>query len=186
MNSKKNKVEYIAGEVISIKAVGKGTRVCVDCADELSPEEGMLVGNTGDGYILVLSENRNTETYPSRAFRVNCGAVHQYIYEGENTKYLSELRGGEQTPVFSLSGEPRIVPLGRVKAEQRDLLRVECRVQNKIISATLQDADSVQLAGEEGNSVPVQQLASGDRVLCMVDEPGRHLGEKIKEEIREY
>lgn len=59
-----------------IQSAGEGSRVCLDFVDVLDPEEGVLVGNTGHGYLLVLSEHAVTPTYPARPFRVNAGAIH--------------------------------------------------------------------------------------------------------------
>ncbi|CQR46071.1 3-dehydroquinate synthase [Paraliobacillus sp. PM-2] len=54
------------------------------------------------------------------------------------------------------------------------------------ISATLQEADSVHVQTADGEAKPVLDLQKGDRLACYPDQPGRHLGEKIEEEINEY
>lgn len=175
-------------EVVSVTAVGMGTRVCLDLIDELKAEEGILVGNTGNGYVLVLSENRTTETYPPRAFRINGGALHQYVYLGDGkTTYLSEMKPGLELPVWN-GTDWRKVSVGRVKVEKRPFLRIVCRVEgtNQEISATLQEADSVHLLTAEGEAKPLVNLTPGDRITCYPDQPGRHLGEKIEEEIHEF
>ncbi|WLR51175.1 3-dehydroquinate synthase II [Bacillus tianshenii] len=175
----------VLGEVISIQKVGEGTRVCVDCIDTLEPKEGALVGNTGSGYLLVLSENRETDTYPARPFRINCGAIHQYLSHGEKTNYLSELKSGQPIQVFNTEGK-REVAIGRVKIEKRPLMRVECRINDTIISATLQQSDSVQLLTSDYEPKAIVDLEEGERIFCCEDKPGRHLGEKLNEYIMEY
>lgn len=173
-------------EVISIESIGVGSRVCIDLIDKLDPIEGVLIGNTGHGYIQVLSENRTTETYPARSFRVNCGAIHQYVSIGENkTTYLAEVKPGLELPIIK-NGQIRKVAVGRVKVEKRKFLRLVCQVDDIHISATLQDSDSVHVVADDGKPKAVIDLKPGDRIQCVPDQPGRHLGEKIEEEITEF
>ncbi len=173
-------------EVLAVESIGYGSRVCVDLIDQLDPTEGVLVGNTGYGYLQVLSENRITETYPARPFRINCGAIHQYLNIGENkTTYLAEIRPGQAIPVLK-DGEVRKVSIGRVKIEKRKFLRIVCKVNEVEISACLQESNSVHLLGADGEAKSVIDLKKGDRVVCYLDQPGRHLGEKIEEEISEF
>nr|VFJ49649.1 MAG: 3-dehydroquinate synthase II [Candidatus Kentron sp. FM]VFJ50327.1 MAG: 3-dehydroquinate synthase II [Candidatus Kentron sp. FM]VFK19194.1 MAG: 3-dehydroquinate synthase II [Candidatus Kentron sp. FM] len=171
-------------EVTLIKPVGEGLRVCIDFIDALSPREGVMVGNTGHGYIMVLSENVSTETYPARPFRVNAGAIHQYLLlQGGKTCYLSELNAGDNVPVFSVDKE-RPISVGRIKIERRELLRIECKVSDKILSSTMQASDSVHFFCED-KTVDVISLNVGDKIACCIDNPGRHLGERRNEYIDE-
>lgn len=171
-------------EVVSIKPIGEGLRVCIDFVDALSPDEGVMVGNTGHGYILLLSENIATETYPARPFRVNAGALHQYLLlEGEETCYLSELMPGDSVPVYSRDTK-RTVSVGRVKIERRNLLRIECKVDDKVISCTVQTSDSIHFLGED-NPIDAPSLKVGDKISCVIDQPGRHLGKRKEEYIDE-
>lgn len=175
-------------EVIEVTPIGIGTRVCLDMIDELSPEEGVLIGNTGNGYLLVLSENRTTETYPPRVFRMNAGAIHHYVFLGEGkTTYLSEIKPGLELPIWN-GDQMRKVAVGRVKVEKRPFLRIVCRIEDsdQEISVTLQEADSVHVRSENGEAKAVLDLKQGDRITCYPDQPGRHLGERITEEISEY
>ena len=174
-------------EVELVEPIGEGTRVCLDLADRLEPKEGLLLGDTGHGYLMVLSENQASKTYPPRPFRVNCGAIHHYLFcEDEKTCYLSDL-----TPEMSVmvvhagTGARRKVPIGRIKMEQRPLLRVIARHEGQRVSATLQAADSVRLMGENQIVFNVQQLQAGNAVWFLPDQPGRHLGERIEETIKE-
>ena len=56
-------------ELVAVEPIGEGTRVCLDLVDCLDPEEGVLLGDTGHGYLLVLSEkskvDRPTRLVPS-------------------------------------------------------------------------------------------------------------------------
>ncbi|NBB77868.1 MAG: 3-dehydroquinate synthase [Verrucomicrobia bacterium] len=174
-------------ELISIKPIGEGTRVCLDLVDRLDSDEGVLLGDTGHGYLLVLSENQKSATYPARPFRINCGAIHHYLLqEDESTCYLSELHPEQSvTIVHARTGNQRSVPIGRIKMETRPLLRVIAEWSGTRISATLQDADSVRLMTRDQQAVDVRSLQPGDALCFQPDEPGRHLGQRIDETIRE-
>lgn len=171
--------------VENITPVGKGTRVCIDTADILTPTEGVLAGNTGHGYLLILSENRASAAYPPRTFRINAGGVHQYLFQQDHTRYLEEIRGGETLTIYN-GTEPKEVPVGRVKMEKRELVRVETNWHGERISATVQQADSVTFLKEDATAVSITELEAGDRICCYPDQPGRHLGEKITEDITEW
>lgn len=174
-------------EVEAIKPIGEGTRVCLDFADRLEPEEGLLLGDTGHGYLLVLSENQPSATYPARPFRINCGAIHHYLFcEDGKTCYLSELNPEMSVKVVHAeTGAARSVPIGRIKMEKRPMLRVIARYERRRISATLQAADSVRLQSKDGGAVDVKALQVGDAVSFLPDQAGRHLGRRIEEAIEE-
>ncbi|MCD5324205.1 MULTISPECIES: 3-dehydroquinate synthase II [Pontibacillus] len=166
-------------KVTKIVEVGEGMRVCLDFADILAPSEGLFVGNTGHGYVHILSENRETGDYPARPFRINCGAFHQYLHQGDRTLYLHEINPGEAIKLFDLE-EERERYVGRVKIEKRPFIRVECETGDGTISATLQNSSSVFIREESEGELSVQDLAVGHRILCLPDQPGRHLGERIE------
>lgn len=176
--------ELISGKVTSIQSIGEGLRVCIDFIDELDPLEGVWIGNTGTGYCLALAENRETDTYPKRPFRVNAGAYHHYVVkENDETIYLAEVKPGNRLTV-SNSKKDRLVTVGRVKKEYRSLTRIELEVKETIVSVTVQDADSVYLINEN-EAVQAQRLQVGDHLTVKPDQPGRHLGQRIDEEITE-
>lgn len=173
-------------EIIEVVSVGMGSRVCIDFVDQLAPTEGLFIGNTGHGYMLVLAENRTTDTYPARTFRVNGGAIHQYIMIDNNkTSYLSEIRAGQRIPIFKEDGSFREVAVGRVKIEERPLLRVVAKIDEQEISVTIQEGDSTHLLGPQQEEIEGLSLKKGDKILALPDTPGRHLGEKIQEHIIE-
>ena len=137
-------LEY--GAVAQIADMGEGTRVELDFVDVLGSSEGVLVGDTARGFLCVLGETRSTDTYPPRPFRVNAGAIHQYVYMGDNkTKYLSEVKAGDRI-VITDGKKERLVSVGRVKIEKRPFKKI---ILDDGISATLQDADSVFIMGKE-------------------------------------
>ncbi|SDM45912.1 3-dehydroquinate synthase II [Sediminibacillus halophilus] len=176
------KTTYV--EVIETKQVGEGMRVCIDFVDSLQEEEGLYIGNTGHGYLKVLSENRQSDGYPPRPFRINCGGFHQYLYQEKESQYLQEIKPGESLTVSSPQGD-RSISVGRVKIERRPFIRVSCQGDEGIVSATLQSSTSVYVQEAEKGAVSVLDLKKGDRIAGRMDKPGRHLGKKIDEFIEE-
>ncbi|GGF27377.1 hypothetical protein GCM10010954_28060 [Halobacillus andaensis] len=171
-------------EVTKIEEIGEGMRVCLDFIDILHPSDGLYLGNTGHGYLKVLAENRESKDYPARPFRINCGAFHQYLHQSEKTYYLHELTPGEKL-VLSGKEVEREIAIGRVKIEKRPFVRVECRNGDGTISATLQKSSSVYLMEESEGELSILDLKEGQKVLGLMDKPGRHLGQQIDEEIVE-
>src|SRR5690606_41463764 len=113
-------------EVISITEIGEGMRACIDFVDVLQPEDGLYVGNTGHGYIKVLSENRASDGYPPRPFRINCGAFHQYVIQKDKTYYLHEIKPGE-TLYKSDAKTEKTNQVRRLKIKKMIQLRNECK-----------------------------------------------------------
>lgn len=170
-------------EVLELTNIGIGTRISIDFIDELEIDEYILVGNVCKGYLGILSECRKTETYPPREFRINAGAIHQYIYIGNNkTKYLSEIEPGDKICIFSKNGD-RTVAVGRIKKEKREMMRLVLKDED-FISATLQIADSVHLVADEIKSVI--DLKVGDIIdVFKSDIVATHKGDSIEEYIVE-
>lgn len=172
-------------EVTDIKEMGEGSRVCIDLVDVIEPDEGVFVGNKSLGYVFVLSENREAKNYKPRPFRINAGAIHQYILlDGNKTVYLSEIAPGDKIEVCNESSK-REIAIGRVKVEKRKFVRINANMDKIEISATLQQAESVYLMEESRGIISILELKIGDKIKCMLDKPGRHLGESIDEFIVE-
>ena len=82
-----------------------GDRVCVDTCTQMEPGQGMLVGNTTEGFLLVHSESIENPYVAARPFRVNAGAVHAYaLCPGGRTRYLSELKAGDEVLIVDHAG----------------------------------------------------------------------------------
>lgn len=171
-------------QIKEIKEVGEGMRVCIDFVDILKPEDGLYVGNTGHGYLRVLSENRESDGYPARPFRLNAGSFHQYLYQPDKAGYLAELNSGEVVTI-SNGSTSRELSVGRIKIEKRPLLRIVGELEGHIISATLQQSSSVWLLEKDRGQTPLLELNIGDFIAGLPDQPGRHLGKKIDEVIIE-
>jgi len=173
-------------EIVRIEPAGLGHRVCVDTMSMMKRGQGMLVGNSSAFTFLVHAETEHNEYVASRPFRVNAGAVHAYIrLPGDRTTYLSEVSAGTEMLVVDSEGRTTVATAGRVKVEVRPMLLIEAKVGGKLGSVFLQNAETIRLTAPDGTPVSVVALKSGDKVLCRLDEAGRHFGMRIKEDIQE-
>ena len=172
-----------AARVVSKRSLGSGVRVCVDTCELMYPGEGMLVGSQSSGLFLVEAEvHRNPHVEP-RPFRVNAGPVSSYVLTpGFKTRYLSELKAGDDILIVDRAGKTRHGHVGRIKIERRPMFLVETEVNGKPYSLIVQNAETVRLVSAS-DSKPVTDLASGDEVLIFVQEGGRHFGTLVADEM---
>jgi 3-dehydroquinate synthase II len=174
------------GKIINITSLGSGDRVCVDTCTLLGSGEGMLIGSQAGGMFLVHSESKHNQYAAPRPFRVNAGAVHSYILMTDrSTKYLSELRAGDEVLAVGTGDRTQNVVVGRVKIEKRPLVLVEAEAASRKFNVILQNAETVCLVSG-GSPVSIVDLKVGDPVAMWLSEgPGRHFGKSIKENIIE-
>jgi 3-dehydroquinate synthase II len=148
--------------------------------------EGMLVGNSSQALFLIHSESVENPFVNTRPFRVNAGPVHAYIrLAGGQTKYLSELRAGDQALVVNLEGKSFPAVVGRAKVERRPLALVEAEAGGRNISVILQNAETIRLTQPDGKAVSLVDLREGSEVLVYREGSGRHFGVRIDETILE-
>ena len=179
-------VPLVRAKITSMRSVGLGDRVCVDTCSLLRSGEGMLVGNSSTGLFLIHAETIETGDVAARPFRVNAGPVHAYIYLPQGTtKYLSELRTGDEVLAVDAKGRARSVVVGRVKIERRPLLLVEAEVDERRYSTIVQNAETIRFVTVDGGALGVSELRVGAEVLLRVEEGGRHFGMPIRETISE-
>lgn len=173
-------------EVLAVRPVEMGDRVCVDTVSVMHPGEGMLVGSQAACLFLVQSESEDNGYVAARPFRVNAGAVHAYVLGPEGkTRYLAELRSGDPLVLVGADGRTRPSCVGRCKIEQRPLMLVEAAAEGgRRFTTILQNAETVKLVGPQG-AVAVTALKKGDRVFARLEDGGRHFGMKIDETVRE-
>jgi 3-dehydroquinate synthase II len=177
---------FVVVKITKILPLGLGDRVCVDTTSLLNRGEGMLVGNSSGGMFLVHAETEENPYVASRPFRVNAGAVHMYIRLPNNkTKYLCELKAGDEVMVYDYKGRGRVAYVGRAKVERRPMLLVEGKADNKKVSAVLQNAETIRLTRPDGTPISVAELKEGDEVLGYIESEGRHFGMKVEETIIE-
>jgi len=174
-------------EVVKIKEVGSGDRVCIDTCSLLSIGEGMLIGSQSMGLFLIHSESIPSEFADPRPFRVNAGAVHAYILlPNGKTQYLSEIEAGTEVLVFNTEGEGRKVTVGRSKIEKRPLLLIEAKIENTHLKTIVQNAETIRLVKSDKTPISVSELKIGDQILVYyVPKGGRHFGKPIEETILE-
>lgn len=180
-------LQLSVAEVTEVKEIGMGDRVCVDTTSILSRGEGMLVGGSASFFLLVHSENIESPFTSPREFRVNAGAVSNYVLVPEGkTKYLAEVRSGEEVLAVSKDGRRRVVSVGRAKVERRPLVLVRAKVEGKEGWAALQLAETVPLMRPDGSPLPVSEVKPGDKILAYVEEgKARHFGIAVDEFIEE-
>ena len=180
------KVELAEATVTAIESLGMGDRVCVDTCSNMDIGEGMLIGNTATGFLLVHSESVENPYVAARPFRVNAGAVHAYVLlAGGKTAYLSDLRAGQEVQLVKHTGASRSAYIGRSKVERRPLMLVKTDLNGKEIGLVLQNAETIRLTSPEGQPISVASLKVGDKVLAHTEEAGRHFGMKVEETLVE-
>jgi 3-dehydroquinate synthase II len=172
-------------EVTAVERAGSADRVCVDTGSLMEGEEGMLVGSMSRGLFFVHAETAESPYVAARPFRVNAGAVHAYVRTpGGETKYLSELRSGDEVQVVDLDGNTREAVVGRAKIEKRPMFRVEAAVGDDRVETLLQNAETIKVPTRDGRTA-VTDLEAGDEVLLYYEETARHFGEEVEESIIE-
>ena len=176
-------VALVGGKVVGVRQIGPGARVCIDTCELLEPGEGMLVGSQSSGLFLVEAEVHGNPHIEPRPFRVNAGPVSSYVLApGLKTRYLAEMKAGEEILIVSRAGATRTGHVGRVKIERRPMVLVVTEVNNRTFSLILQNAETVRLVST-ATSTPVSELKAGDEVLLRVEEGGRHFGTLVADEM---
>lgn len=182
-------LELRSAEITAIEEAGSADRVCVDTGSLLDDEEGMLVGSLSRGLFFVHAETADSPYVSARPFRVNAGAVHAYIRMPDGTtKYLSELKSGDEVQVVARDGTTREAVVGRAKIERRPMFRIEATVETEEgtdhVQTLVQNAETIKLATPEGRTA-VTDLSPGDSVCVYYEPTARHFGEAIEETIIE-
>jgi 3-dehydroquinate synthase II len=177
------KTELTTAKIALTKPIGNGARVCVDTCDLMEAGEGMLIGSQSAGLFLVEAEVHVNPYVAARPFRVNAGSLSMYTLGSlPNTRYLSELKAGDEVIVVNREGKTRKANVGRVKIEIRPLMLIEAQVEGKTIKTILQNAETIRVVTPKG-STPVTELKAGDEVMVhLAARGGRHFGVSVTEE----
>jgi 3-dehydroquinate synthase II len=171
--------------VTAVERTGMADRVCVDTGNLMEHDEGMLVGSMSRGLFFVHAETAESPYVASRPFRVNAGAVHAYVRTPDGgTKYLSELKSGDEVQVVDSEGKTREAVVGRVKIEKRPMFRVEAEVDGDRVETLLQNAETIKVHTREGRTA-ITDLEAGDEVRLFYEQTARHFGEAVEESIIE-
>ena len=98
LKSAQGSISLEPARIADVRPVGMGHRVCVDTCSMLSRGQGMLTGNSSAFTFLVHAETEHNEYVAARPFRINAGGVHCYaLLPGDRTRYLEELKAGDET-----------------------------------------------------------------------------------------
>lgn len=178
-------LELSRAKIKEIRPLGLGDRVCIDTVSIMNPGEGMLVGNKASFMFLIASESEESEYVSSRPFRVNAGSVNAYIKVGDKTKYLCELKAGDEVEIVRFDGKVRKSYVGRIKIERRPLILLVAEANGETGSVILQNAETIKLVNPEGEHLSVSEIKEGDEVLIWLGEKARHFGVKVEEFIIE-
>jgi len=180
------KVALVTATITSTKQLGMGDRACLDTCTQMTVGEGILVGNTAAGFFLVHSESIDNPYVASRPFRVNAGAVHAYtLTPGGKTKYLADLKAGDEVLLVDIQGKSQTAYLGRNKIEKRPMMLIEAEAEGQPISLVMQNAETIRLVSPKGKAVSVTTLKPGDKVLGHIEKAGRHFGMQVDETLIE-
>jgi len=180
------KIPLAEATITACKQLGMGDRSCLDTCTQMTLGEGMLVGNTASGFFLVHSESIDNPYVASRPFRVNAGAVHAYtLTPGGKTKYLSDLKAGDEVMLVDFQGKTQAAYLGRNKIEKRPMMLVEAEAEGHPISLVLQNAETIRLVSPDGKAISITTLKPGDKVLVHIEKAGRHFGMQVDETLIE-
>jgi 3-dehydroquinate synthase II len=173
-------------EVTTVERTGSADRVCVDTGSLMDHDEGMLVGSMSRGLFFVHAETAESPYVASRPFRVNAGAVHAYVRTPDGgTKYLSELKSGDEVQIVDLDGTTREATVGRVKIERRPMFRVEAEFDDgDRVETLLQNAETIKVPTRDGRTA-VTDLEVGDELRVYREGGARHFGETVEESIIE-
>jgi len=184
--SEGDKISLQTAEIIEVRPVGMGDRVCVDTCTSMGMGQGMLVGNSSSALFLIHSESISNPYVSPRPFRVNAGPVHSYTrIPGGKTRYLSELSAGDPVLIVDFKGNTSTGIVGRLKIEKRPLMLIKAVFDGQEIATIVQNAETIRLTDPEGSAVSVVNLVPGDKVLVAMEAGGRHFGIKIEESITE-
>ncbi len=180
------RINLQTAQITRVETLGMGDRVCIDTCSNMDIGEGMLVGNSSSGLFLVHAESVENPYVEPRPFRVNAGPVHAYVRVPEGkTRYLSELRSGDEVTIVNYKGHCQNSIVGRIKVEKRPLMLIEAECRQKTIATILQNAETIRLTHPNGSPISVVELKKGSKVQAFLEEAGRHFGMKIKESITE-
>ncbi|MHC5074034.1 MAG: 3-dehydroquinate synthase II, partial [Planctomycetota bacterium] len=180
------RIELVIATIIGCKQLGMGDRACLDTCTQMHLGEGMLVGNTASGFFLVHSESIDNPYVDSRPFRVNAGAVHAYtLVPGGKTKYLADLKAGDEVMIVNSDGKSQTAYLGRNKIEKRPMIFIEAEIKGQPVSLVLQNAETIRLVDPKGKAVSITNIKPGDKVLAHIEKGGRHFGMEVEETLIE-
>jgi 3-dehydroquinate synthase II len=188
IQKKSTKLNLEPVKISNISTQGIGERICIDTTSFLEKGEGMLCGSVAKSLALIHAETIDSEFVPTRPFRVNAGGIHSYIMMGDHsTRYLSELKSGNEVLIINQEGNSRIVNIGRIKLEKRPLIRIEWNTSNDTFgNVILQQAETVRLLDENMMPISITEIKKDMKILIHNSTYSRHIGTPISTFSQEY
>jgi len=173
--------------ITNIESGGISDRYCIDLTSLLEIGEGMLIGSSSSCMVLIHGETLDSEYVPSRPFRVNAGPPHAYIVMADRTtKYLSELKAGDEVLIVSDSQNCKSATIGRLKIERRPMLLFSFKNTNdKESQVFTQQAETVRLVTSQRKLIAVTDLTIGEQILGWSSRDARHIGVAVPSEVVE-
>ncbi|VVB66640.1 3-dehydroquinate synthase [Candidatus Gugararchaeum adminiculabundum] len=147
----------------------------------------MLIGNASSGMVLMHAEVTENPHVATRPFRVNAGALSLYILLANGkTKYLSEVKAGDEVLIVSRAGKTRKAIVVRNKIEWRPMLLIEAKSSaGTEVKTIAQDAETIRVVCPKGTK-SVAELKPGDEIVVRATAAeARHFGMKVDERIIE-
>ena len=117
---------------------------------------------------------------------MNAGAIHSYALMADGkTKYLSELKAGDEIAVLSSKGIVGKATIGRLKIENRPLFVIRFEVGKVKSQIIAQQAETVRLITPDGNILPITSAELGDNISVYSDNRVRHIGQPLEGRVNE-
>ena len=176
-----NVTELSTMTIVEIQEGHTGDRVCVDLLSLLEKGEGLLVGSTSKSFVIIHGETIPSKYVPTRPFRINAGSVDAYTYLADgSTKYLCELKSGDDVCIIGKDGATRAATIGRMKIETRPFILLRFQDENANEGHVfIQQAETVRLVLENSEVCSVTNLSVGDCILGFSSPSTRHVGISI-------
>ena len=95
------------------------------------------------------------------------------------TKYLSELKSGDNVLLISENGSTRSASIGRLKIEKRPFLRIYWENDYQISNSIFLNRRRLSASCQVGVVKSVTNLKIGDSILCHESDHTRHIGNKV-------
>ncbi len=185
LRARRVEIPLVEATVTAVRHAGMGYRGCVDTTWLFQEDEGMIVGSTSSGGLLVCAEVHYLPYMNLRPFRVNAGGVHSYVWSDGGTEYVTDLAAGGTVLAVNTAGSAYPVRVGRVKTELRPLRLIEAEADGVKLNVFLQDDWHVRIFDADGKPINCTSVEPGTRLLAHACEPGRHVGIKVTEAIVE-
>jgi len=112
--------------------------------------------------------------------------VHAYtLTTGGKTKYLADLKAGDEVMLVDFEGKTQTAYLGRNKIEKRPMMLIEADAEGQPITLVMQNAETIRLVSPDGKAISITSLKVGDKVLAHIEKAGRHFGIQVDETLIE-